>query len=62
MTVIKLDQARGETWECTMQLRYARAPVIEDDHLIMGKQLQQLWICRELGKTEWKDVPNVDVE
>lgn len=44
----------GRIFEPTLNLRWFIA-----DQFNPGRQLQQLWICRETGEVDWKLIPEV---
>lgn len=47
-----------EVWEPTLGLRLAR----NFSHVGHVERLQQGWVCRTNGKTDWRDVPIIDVD
>lgn len=62
----------NQTWDCTPWLRWV-SRWRHTSHPLIGnfvgrtqtvmeeyKVLQQAWVCRETGKTEWQDVPMED--
>jgi len=46
-------------WQPTSQLRWVERETYDPDIItpIKVKVLQQLWVCRNTGKQEWRDVP-----
>lgn len=46
----------GETWKPETGLRWRRTPNLGE------RILEQIWICIETGRTEWRPVPEEWVE
>lgn len=49
--------ANSEVWERTADIRVARNP----SHVGRPERLQQRWWSLRDGRSEWRDVPTVDV-